>query len=229
MKTASRRAGALLLGCALTVLLASAAFAHTGIAPDVIAAGVESELTVFVGHGCFPEGAEDGAEGSPTVEISLQAPEGLQIISAAERTDGWAAAIDGQVITWTGGTLPDGESGDFVFTALATGAEGDELIVPLYQGCEVGEYQWAEPPAADGSEPERPASVLRIGDPSTATTEEHEEGATEAAAGTEVPTAVAPTATRGADSHRGAGSDRHGIHHAGGDDRRPRPDSAGGS
>ena len=148
-----RRLLAVLAGMALPLLLPTVALAHTGLQPDAGPAGEPIEFQFVVGHGC---------DGSPTTEIAVQIPPGFQVTEVPE-PEGWQVEVSGDPISeivWTGGSLPDGEPGDFRFTAVVTGEDGTVLVVPVYQACENGEeYRWID----EDPDSDTPAPTFTIG------------------------------------------------------------------
>jgi uncharacterized protein YcnI len=130
------RTAAALATAALTALVtlapAAPAAAHTETDLVAVPAGAEATITLRPTHGC---------DGSPTVEVAIQAPvEG----AAAGEVSGWTARseADGRghtVLEWTGGSLPADETGAFPVTFTAPDTVGELLVFPSVQECEDGE------------------------------------------------------------------------------------------
>ena len=128
----------------LALLAPSPAAAHTEAELVAVPAGSETTLSLRPMHGC---------DGSPTVEVAIQAPvEG----ATAGAVEGWTATAeaDGRgntVLEWTGGSLPDEEHGAFPVTFTAPDEVGELLLFPSVQVCENGEeLSWIDgDPASD--------------------------------------------------------------------------------
>jgi uncharacterized protein YcnI len=128
----------------LALLAPSPAAAHTEADVVAVPAGSETTLSLRPTHGC---------DGSPTVEVAIQAPvEG----ATAGAVDGWTATAeaDGRgntVLEWTGGSLPDEEHAAFPVTFTAPDEVGELLLFPSVQVCENGEeLSWIDgDPASD--------------------------------------------------------------------------------
>jgi uncharacterized protein YcnI len=130
------RTAAALTAAALTALVtlapAAPVAAHTETDLVAVPAGARATITLRPTHGC---------DGSPTVEVAIQAPvEG----AAAGEVSGWTARAeaDGRghtVLEWTGGALPADETGAFPVTFTAPDTVGELLVFPSVQECEDGE------------------------------------------------------------------------------------------
>lgn len=127
---------------------AAPAAAHVLVDRVEPAGGGETSVVFAFEHGC---------EGDPTVELELTVPPGVEA-RATEEPDGWHAHIHGDVITWSGPPIADGDRAEFVLTAHITGQPGDVFLFPTHQRCEGGSsYHWAE---ADPSAPEPAPSFI---------------------------------------------------------------------
>lgn len=147
-----------------------AAPAHVGPTVTEAPAGSRAELGFTVEHGCA---------GSPTVEIAMQLPDGIE---GAEPLplDGWTAGTEGDVVTWRGGPLPDGEAATFTLSVGLPVTPGATLLFPTVQTCEAGELAWiSEEGGEDETDNPAPRIVLTEVDPARTTT----------------PTTAAPTTT----------------------------------
>lgn len=117
---------------ALALLAPSPAAAHTEAELVAVPAGSETTLSLRPMHGC---------DGSPTVEVAIQAPvEG----ATAGAVEGWTATAeaDGRgntVLEWTGGSLPADQAGAFPISFSTPDNAGRLLVFPSVQECENGE------------------------------------------------------------------------------------------
>ncbi|MGN6696189.1 MAG: YcnI family copper-binding membrane protein [Aquihabitans sp.] len=143
----------------VALLIAGPASAHIHTDPEEVKAGTENTVGFVIEHGC---------DGSPTTKIELQLPDGVTGISAEDQ-DGFTASVDGQVVTFDGGTLPDGTEQAFAATFTAP-TEAGTIDIPRVQTCEVGETSWIEPEVEGQPEPEYPAPQLVIAPNPDATT-----------------------------------------------------------
>ena len=147
----------------LAVLLpATAATAHPFITDGAtVPAGSLTTMTIEMGHGCGSEG-EGG--GDPTLEVALQVPDEVSYIEPRD-TDGYEASVETdandrpEVVVWTatdGGVAAPAVPMDIIID----GAEGDEVFLKVFQGCEGFEYRWIGTP----DEPaDQPAVALTLG------------------------------------------------------------------
>lgn len=131
------------------------AFAHVGLVQSEAQPGQHWESAFRIGHGC---------DQAPTIRVAAEFPVALGAPKPLAKA-GWQTEVRGQTIIWSGGSLPDGERGDFGFTAeLAKDAPLGGLPIPVVQTCEKGESRWVEI-AASGQDPhalKSPAPVLKI-------------------------------------------------------------------
>ncbi len=132
---------------------ASPAWAHVHPDPLAIAAGSTATIGFEVGHGC---------DGSPTVTVELQVPDGFTDV-AATAPDGWTVAVDDDVVTWSDGSLDAETAGTFAIELTAPPTAGS-YDFPLVQTCEVGSLAWIEATPAGGAEPDHPAPLLLVTD-----------------------------------------------------------------
>lgn len=144
------------------------AFTGFGASAHIVLETPEAKLggsykAVFkVPHGC---------EGSPTVEMRIDIPEGVIAVKPMPKP-GWTIALtkgtctrsyafyhgeqlgEGvRQVTWTGGRLPDDYFDEFVLSTFIAGeAEpGRVIYFPVSQRCEKGEQHWSDIPAAGQS------------------------------------------------------------------------------
>ena len=153
-RKALTRAAFVTSACAGGLLLtAGIASAHIESDPAAVEAGTAATVGFAVEHGC---------EGSPTTELRFQVPETVTDAQPVDK-NGWTTSIDGRVVTFTGGSLGPTTTDTFAITFTAP-AETGTIHFPVVQHCEQGENAWIELPAADGTEPDRPAPAVKVTD-----------------------------------------------------------------
>ncbi len=154
--------------------LAAPASAHVTVTPSDTAAGAYTVLTFAAGHGCA---------GSPTTEITIQMPEGINSVSPTRNalyevdktieqldepiTDAHGNEITERVaeVTYTAKTpLPEGYRDSWELSLQLPDAAGETLTFPVVQTCQEGENPWTEVPAEgqDAEELEFPAPTMTI-------------------------------------------------------------------
>lgn len=171
-----------LLGAAAIILVglvvASPAFAHIDPHPTDAQAGSEVSVGFTVQHGC---------DGSPTVQLDMRLPDGVGA-PTAEPPDGWTGQVDGNVVTFEGGPLPDDQELTFRVRMTLPATPDTTIYFPFVQRCEVGEIRWIDTPSdGSGAELDEPAPAMQLFGP-VATTEP-------APASTVPPTTVPATTT----------------------------------
>lgn len=171
-----------LLGAAAIILVgltvASPAFAHIDPDPTDAQAGSEVSVGFTVQHGC---------DGSPTVQLDMRLPDGVGA-PTAEPPDGWTGQVDGNVVTFEGGPLPDDQELTFRVRMTLPATPDTTIYFPFVQRCEVGEIRWIDTPSdGSGAELDEPAPAMQLFGP-VATTEP-------APASTVPPTTVLATTT----------------------------------
>jgi uncharacterized protein YcnI len=162
------------LGAAALALAGINASAHAVLSQTEARQNSSYRAVVQIIHGC---------EGAPTTSVKVTIPEGA--LGARPLTKaGWTiattrgpyahaySAMHGSAtegvkeITWSGGSIPNDQFDEFVFTVhLAEDLEpGRILYFPVLQTCSKGATDWAESPAAgqDAHALTRPAPGLRI-------------------------------------------------------------------
>jgi len=160
---------------AVALLAASApAFAHVTLETQEAPVGAVYKAVLRVPHGC---------EGSPTVKIRVQIPEGVIAVKPMPKP-GWtletvkgkyAASYDYygtptsegvKEVVWSGGRLPDEFYDEFVFRGTLTAGltPGAHLYFPVVQECETGVDRWIEIPAEgkNSDDYETPAPGLKL-------------------------------------------------------------------
>lgn len=133
------------------VLAAGPASAHVDASPRAIQAGTTGTVSFGVEHGC---------ETSPTVKLELRFPDGFTAIEPMAK-EGWTTAVTGTVVSFTGGSLPADEPGEFAVEVKAPAAAAT-TYVPVVQTCEKGSLAWIEIPEEGKDEPELPAATLVV-------------------------------------------------------------------
>ncbi len=143
--------------CGAIMLAAQgSALAHITLEAREAAAASTYRAVLRVGHGC---------EGSPTVSIRVQIPDGVIAVKPMPKP-GWQLATkiepypepvryfestltEGvREIAWSGGSLPDAWYDEFVFRGqLPDAGPGTIVYFPVVQECETGIHRWLEIPA----------------------------------------------------------------------------------
>jgi uncharacterized protein YcnI len=116
------RKATLFVVAALGLVLVAQAGAHAEITPEKVPAGSVSTFTLSV----------EGEESAPTVKIAMQFPAGMANVKPAT-VRGWQANFGGRVITWTGGRIPQGETGEFEISGQFPNTPGKTLKFPVVQ------------------------------------------------------------------------------------------------
>jgi periplasmic copper chaperone A len=133
--------------------VASPAAAHIDPEPPAAQAGARLEVGFTVEHGC---------DGSPTVQLDMRLPEGVNDPEPAAPS-GWSASIDGDVVTFVGGPLPDDQPLTFPITVTLPPTDGATIFFPFVQRCEVGEIRWIEVPTdGSGATLDEPAPAMKL-------------------------------------------------------------------
>ncbi|MEV4834490.1 YcnI family protein [Nonomuraea sp. NPDC049486] len=169
-----RRAATVLAATtALTAALALPALAHVTINPGTAVAGGFTKVAFRV-----PNERDDAR--TTKIEVTFPTDHPLAFVSVRP-VPGWTVKVtEGKLpkpvttehgelteavttIAWSGGEIGQGEFQEFEVSMgrLPTGV--DQLVFPTKQTYSSGEVvSWADAPAADGSEPEHPAPVLKL-------------------------------------------------------------------
>jgi len=159
---------------ALALFTSAPALAHITLETQEAPVGGTYKAVFRVPHGC---------DGSATVKIRVQIPEGVIAVKPMPKP-GWtleivkgkyAAAYDYygtptsegvKEVSWSGGKLPDEYYDEFVFRAFLTDGlkPGSRLYFPVVQECEAGVERWIEIPAEgkDADDYETPAPGLKL-------------------------------------------------------------------
>lgn len=134
----------------------SVAFAHIDPEPAEAPAGSELVVGFTVEHGC---------DGSPTVQLDMRLPVGVTT-PVPEAIDGWTASVDGDVVTFVGGPLPDDTPQTFRIEMTLPVQPGTTLYFPFVQRCEIGEIRWIDVPTdGSGTELDEPAPAMTLTEP----------------------------------------------------------------
>jgi uncharacterized protein YcnI len=105
------------LACAAVaaLLLPACAWAHGTIRPGLAAPGSTRNFTVLI---------PVTAQSPPVVGLSIAAPSGVTIVSAASAPPRWSATVRGSTVTWRGGPIPPGSFDSFGFEAALPSRAG---------------------------------------------------------------------------------------------------------
>lgn len=163
MHRSTRTGAGTLVAVVLAVLLgwAGTAAAHVESTP----AGAEG-ATDDAGITTIVFSFDHGCDGSPTtalrVQLGEQVTEPVPVDPAGWTSSIGPAGTSGQVLEWSGGSVPDGEAGRFELRARVVGTEGDVVYFPTVQQCAEGEHAWIEVPERGADEPENPAPSITL-------------------------------------------------------------------
>lgn len=140
----------------LTAAVASSALAHIHAEPHEVQAGSTATIGFTIEHGCG---------GSPTTAVDVLLPEGVTDVTPEPFGD-WTITTDttdeGDVVTFEGGSLPDGETGTFEITMTLPPTPDTTIWFPMVQRCEDGELRWIEIPVEGEPEPDSPAPGVQL-------------------------------------------------------------------
>lgn len=150
------------LAAAGSLWFGGTALAHIDPDPPEAPAGSQQSVGFTVEHGCG---------GSPTTQLDLRIPEGSSSVTP-EPPAGWAASTADNVVTFTGGPLPDDAQLTFRVALVLPSSPGTTIYFPFVQRCHEGEIRWIDVPQ-DGVTEEldepAPAMVLTAAVPGTTT------------------------------------------------------------
>lgn len=164
------RRAALAAGAALLAATMPAS-GHVTVQPGEAVAGSYVRAALAVTHGC---------NGSPTVALKVEIPEGV-MSAKPQMKPGWQAEVHKRALTtplpgphgkpitevvdevsWHGGPLPDSLFDTFGLLLKLPDKPGTTLYLPTVQTCEQGEMDWAETPAGADGHLQRPAPAIRL-------------------------------------------------------------------
>jgi uncharacterized protein YcnI len=141
------------LGVVASATVSTQAFAHIDPDPTEAQAGSEQSVGFTVQHGC---------DGSPTVRLDMRLPEGATN-ATPEAPAGWSATVDGNVITFQGGPLPDDQEMTFRVRLTLPPTADTTIYFPFVQRCEQGEIRWIDIPTdRSGTELDEPAPAMNL-------------------------------------------------------------------
>lgn len=138
----------------LVAMLVAPAAAHPFVRGGEAPVDSLAELTLAMAHGC---GTEQAGGGDPTREVAMEVAEGMRIVDVEGR-DGWEVTFDEDpdgriaVVTWSA-TTADEPAPDLAFSAVFTGAPGEEVYLKVFQGCDDFAYRWVGTPEEPASDP----------------------------------------------------------------------------
>jgi uncharacterized protein YcnI len=136
---------------AVLALLALAAPTHVEPQSSEAPAGARTTFGFLVEHGCGE---------SPTVQVSIQLPDG-SFDAVAVAPAGWTGTVEPSsppVATFTGGPLAADVAETFSVELVTPNRPGETVLFPTVQTCEAGEVAWIDP--AEESEEPAPRIVL---------------------------------------------------------------------
>lgn len=145
---------------AFALAATSPASAHIDPDPAEAQAGSTLSIGFTVEHGC---------DGSPTTQLDMRLPDGVTGASP-DSVEGWDGSVDGNVVTFVGGRLPDDEEGTFSVTMTLPPTPDTTIYFPFVQRCEEGEIRWIGIPTEPGDELDEPAPALVLTGPVASTT-----------------------------------------------------------
>jgi len=153
------------LAALVLLALAGPASAHVEVDPTEAMAGTTTTLTFTFHH---------GKDGTATTGLEVLIPDGV-VVEETPEVPGWTVTVDDEAgtVTWSGGSIPDGEHGAFPIVVTLP-AEAGELLFKTVQTTEAGELAWIQEEAdGHGEEGDHPAPrlVLTANPDVTATTE----------------------------------------------------------
>lgn len=106
-------------------------------------AHVDAEATQDAGISTITFSFNHGCDGLDTTGIDMQLPPGATEIAPQSPT-GWTAQVNADVLSWTGGSIPDGEAASFVASMRIPGEAGETVYLPTLQKCDEGENAWID-------------------------------------------------------------------------------------
>jgi len=178
----STRRGALRVG---TVFVATSAVTLVGAAPALAHVTAQPGTAEQGGYAVIALRVPTESETAGTVSLQVTLPTDHPITSVRTTPrPGWTATVAEvpldppleshgrtiteavRTVTWTadpGVRIGPGEFADFPLSLGPLPTETDQLMLPTVQTYDDGEVvAWDQPPATDGSEPERPAPLVTL-------------------------------------------------------------------
>jgi uncharacterized protein YcnI len=145
----------------LLIALATPAAGHVEIDPQEAAAGSTTTITFSFRH---------GKDGSATTGLEVKLPEGASVVDVPA-VDGWTSEVDeGEgIVTWTGGSVPDGTEAAFPIVVQLPATAG-EVLFPTVQTGPAGELAWISEAEGEGEDANPAPRLMLIADPNAAVT-----------------------------------------------------------
>ncbi|MGW5687751.1 YcnI family copper-binding membrane protein [Nonomuraea sp. NPDC003754] len=173
MPTFPRTAGVLAAATALSLGLAVPALAHVTVNPGTAEQGGFTKVAFRV-----PNERDDAS--TTKIEVSFPVDHPLAFVSV-KPVPGWEVKVtEGKLpkpvkteygdlteavtkVVWSGGQIKPGQFQEFEVSMGQLPTDTDRLVFPTSQTYSGGEVvKWADEPTADGTEPERPAPLLKL-------------------------------------------------------------------
>lgn len=161
---------------ALAVGITGAWLASGGVAGAHVEATAQtapdglSAVTLSFHHGCG---------GAATTGLDVRIPEGTTEV-LPDAPEGWSVDVSGRTVSWSGGSVPDGDEGRFELRLRLVGAAGTRVFLPTVQRCGSEQLAWigeTDDPEATDAAPrvvldrevvaETTSTTLDAADPST--------------------------------------------------------------
>jgi uncharacterized protein YcnI len=152
------------LAAAILLLLAGPAGAHVDLEPGEATAGSTTTLTFSFHH---------GKDGTATTGFEVLLPAGTSVVEIPA-VAGWASELNETegVVTWSGGSSPDGVETRFPLVVTLPATPG-EVLFKTIQTTEAGELAWIEEDDDGEGENSSPAPrLMLVTDPNATTTTE---------------------------------------------------------
>lgn len=141
------RKALLVVVAALGLVVVAQAGAHAELTPKKAPAGSVLSFVLTV----------EGEESAPTVKIAMQFPPGMANVKPAT-VGGWQVNLGGRVITWTGGRIQQGKTGEFEITGQFPRTPGKTLKFPVVQTYGNGKVvRWIGAPSS-----QEPAPTIQL-------------------------------------------------------------------
>ena len=162
------------LGAAACLAAAGSALAHVTLDTTEAPAGASYKGVARVPHGC---------NGQPTTTLRIAVPAGMLDVKPMAKP-GWSIRVEQQKyakpfllngkpvlagvseIVWSGGSLPDEQYDEFVFSGrIAKELDGTTIAFPIVQECGTASVRWTDV-AAPGQDPAvlaSPAPTVKVG------------------------------------------------------------------
>src|SRR3546814_5104107 len=93
-----------------------------------------------------------GKDGTATTGREVKLPDGASVVEVPE-VPGWTSSVDEAegVVSWTGGSVPDGQDGVFPVVLVLPPTPG-EVLFPTVQITEAGELAWIDEEQGEGED-----------------------------------------------------------------------------